>query len=227
MSDIKGSSVFVSGKYYWSPSTPSEKLPHDLLYNTQQKQVNVQFYGETRYFFSRKTSFTNVLLVLGLEEACLDSLAYESLVPMSQLQTYARLIEQYRSVVLYGCAGMGKTRLCRQLAHFVQASEAQLGHATELSFVSLHDKFTRTNLNSLLHRTGTLTFPSITLLSLNNRHLPQGCLIPSSYSTPKSFTPIVILDNLQHVNMADAFHDVIPIMEKRGPQSVTLLSIGQ
>ena len=56
----------------------------------------------------------------GLDEACLDSLAYDSLVPMSQLQTYARLMEQYRSVVLYGCVGMGKTRLCRQLAHFVQ-----------------------------------------------------------------------------------------------------------
>ena len=135
-------------------------------------------------------------IVTGLDEGCLDSLAYDSLISTTQLQNYIRLvrinclgvvesmqccnicsrhtvcsylymymysllctcmymylhvmymyssriaglfavhslicfnrvfvvcfqIEQYKSVIFYGCVGAGKTYICRKLAQFIQVS---------------------------------------------------------------------------------------------------------
>ena len=53
-----------------------------------------------------------------------------------------------------------------------------------------------------------------------------GCLLGSSHMMSKNFTPIVILDGLHKVNVAEVFKDLLPLMDNRGPQHSVLLSIG-
>jgi len=49
-------------------------------------------------------------------ERCVDSLAFDTLVPKQILQNYVSLVTKHRHVIFCGPTGTGKTYLARKLA---------------------------------------------------------------------------------------------------------------
>jgi len=57
-----------------------------------------------------------IWLVAGPEQNCVDSLAYDTLVPKSIVQRYVSLLMEHRRIILCGSSGTGKTYMARRLA---------------------------------------------------------------------------------------------------------------
>jgi len=56
------------------------------------------------------------MVAVGAEQSCVDSLAFDTLVPKSILQRYISLLVDHRRIILCGSSGTGKTYLARRFA---------------------------------------------------------------------------------------------------------------
>ena len=56
------------------------------------------------------------LVGAGAEQNCVDSLAFDTLVPKSILQRYVSLLMDHRRIILCGSSGTGKTHMARRFA---------------------------------------------------------------------------------------------------------------
>ena len=63
---------------------------------------------------------SNIKIILkGASSACVDALAFESLIPKQTLQKYVSLLLEHRRLVISGSSGTGKTFLANRLAEFL------------------------------------------------------------------------------------------------------------
>ncbi|XP_074645059.1 cortactin-binding protein 2-like [Tubulanus polymorphus] len=133
---------FCMGQHHWSPGTPSEYTPYDILITHNAQQITVSLFG--------------------WEDNCQDSLAYEMLLPATTLQNYLRLAEQYRSVVFYGPGGTGKSYLARRLADCIQTKERQKGYTCEVVVITVNSDLKQRDFTSLLIEEGVLLEQDVT-----------------------------------------------------------------
>ncbi|CAH1785168.1 unnamed protein product [Owenia fusiformis] len=127
------------GMHRWSPGTPHEKTPFEIVANNETERIVVELFA--------------------WDDDCQDSLAYETLIPVQTLHNYLRLIEQYKCLVFYGPSGTGKSYLARRLAHCVQARERRLGKESNIHVITLHADFTGKDMVNVLIEKGCL-FPN-------------------------------------------------------------------
>ncbi|KAM9785796.1 neuron navigator 1-like [Neosynchiropus ocellatus] len=60
-----------------------------------------------------------VVALKGLQQNCVDSLVFETLIPKPMMQHYISLLLKHRRLVLSGPSGTGKTYLAQHLAHYL------------------------------------------------------------------------------------------------------------
>lgn len=68
----------------------------------------------------------------GLQEKCVDSLVFETLIPKPMMLHYISLLMKHRRLVLSGPSGTGKTYLAQRLAHYLlqrsRTDSTEAGH---------------------------------------------------------------------------------------------------
>ncbi|CAC5414143.1 CTTNBP2 N-terminal-like protein [Mytilus coruscus] len=129
-------------------------------------------------------------------ENSIEALACDVLFPVSVLQNYIRLLEHYKSVVFYGPDSTGKTYLARRLANYIAKKEQECGKITEIHHVSLHENYSHNDLVKLLKNT--------------------GCMVKDDNEEADCKAPILILDNLDNINIAELFGPLLNAVEHRG-----------
>ncbi|XP_070559600.1 cortactin-binding protein 2-like isoform X2 [Ptychodera flava] len=176
---LTGDSIlcYVSGSITWYPEEDNDDIPYEFF--SSRHRVYIQ--------------------LMGLREGCLDKLAYESLIPIHTLQTYYRLIEQYKSVVFYGPPGTGKTYIARKLGECIKHKQKTSNGECEVTHVTLNPKYGKKDLFKLLQSKGFL---------LSTKEEGKDA-VP---------TPILVLDDLSRISLADVFGELLYALENRGPQ---------
>lgn len=58
-------------------------------------------------------------MMAGTKQSCVDSLAFETMIPKTIIQRYVSLLLEHRRIILCGPSGTGKTYLGQKLAEHV------------------------------------------------------------------------------------------------------------
>ncbi|KAL8602853.1 hypothetical protein ACOMHN_056347 [Nucella lapillus] len=177
-------STFEMGFYRWTPGMQTEKLPYNMASNNTEKKVAIIF-DDTDNF-------------------C-ELIAFDILHPVSVLQDYLRLLDQYKSVVFHGPVNSGKSYLVQRLAHCLAVRQKGQGGKPAVLQLKLSSKTSHGDLLSFLQN--------------------KGCLVPVGQVS--AVTPILILDNLEKVNMADLFGPLLDPLAQRGRQHAFCLPSDQ
>ncbi|KAK2842717.1 hypothetical protein Q5P01_012917 [Channa striata] len=82
----------------------------------------------------------------GLSESCLDEPALESLLPLPLLQNYARLVEQYGSLIFHGLEGSCQEHIANLLAHCIKSKREAEGLCCDVVRVEVEESLTKEQL---------------------------------------------------------------------------------
>ncbi|XP_045166400.2 cortactin-binding protein 2-like [Mercenaria mercenaria] len=126
----------------------------------------------------------------------LDSLAFDLLLPVSAINNYTRLLDQYKCVVFYGPEGTRKKQLVKRLARHIADKEFVQGVEARSSQVYLHRDFKH---RDFLH-----------LLS------SEGCILPVGINSARAC--ILTLFHLEKVHLAEMLGSLLEHIEHRGSQ---------
>uniref|UniRef100_A0A2C9JCT3 Cortactin-binding protein 2 n=1 Tax=Biomphalaria glabrata TaxID=6526 RepID=A0A2C9JCT3_BIOGL len=173
------------GLYRWNPGVPSDTVPYTMMYNNQLRKITI--------------------IVDGLDNMS-ELIAFDVLQPVATINNYLRLLEQNKTVILYGPSGSGKSYLAQRLAQSIAAQEISLGRKPRINQLSLE--------------TGYPWLSFFTFLREKN------CVLPMDRVNDNE-APIVVLDNLDQVDMAHMFGELLDAMEYRGAKHTFVLRDGQ
>lgn len=124
------------------------------------------------------------------------SLAFSLLMPHQTIQSYFRLLEQYKNVVFYGPRYTQKRKLSQQIARYIAAKEAKDGCFTSIIYVKLHPNYTKQDINKML--------------------IENGCMVPIKTENTNRLARILILDGLDRISIPDVLHNLLEAIEHRG-----------
>lgn len=62
---------------------------------------------------------TSLVCFVGTKQSCVDSLAFETMIPKTVIQRYISLLLEHHRIILCGPSGTGKTYLAQKLAEHV------------------------------------------------------------------------------------------------------------
>ncbi|XP_046372894.2 cortactin-binding protein 2-like isoform X2 [Haliotis rufescens] len=144
-------------------------------------------------------------ITLSSSEDTSVSVAFDTLYPLSTIRNYLRLLEQYKSVVFYGPAGSGKSYLTERLAQCIATSERAAGREPQILSLSLQSGFSNFDFISFLKQ--------------------SGCIVPIEHST-EGKSPILLLENMEKVNIAQLFGKLLDPIEYRGKTYAFRLKAG-
>jgi len=81
---------------------------------------------------------TNITITLnGAKQSCVDSLAFDTLVPKSILHRYISLLLDHRRIILSGSSGTGKSYLARRFAEHIIIRLERCLQTLPINFVNL------------------------------------------------------------------------------------------
>ncbi|KPP66245.1 cortactin-binding protein 2-like, partial [Scleropages formosus] len=180
------SSVFV-GETLWFPGQELSQSPWDLIRKPHSQQVTVR--------------------LKGLQEACLDELAYVSLIPLPLLQNYVRLVEQYRNVIFHGLEGSCQDYIANLVSVCIKHRTEATGISCDVVKVEVDENTTKEQLVE--------TF------------INCGFLVPGGEPGPGS-SVVVLLEGLGRTcSLSELLGDLCEGLENRGsPCSLSLLHDG-
>ncbi|XP_067684963.1 cortactin-binding protein 2-like isoform X2 [Haliotis asinina] len=186
------------------PESPTDNSGYTLGLGTSSiKHFKISYYEWTPGSTSDKLPYeivsnnmSNTLsITLNSSEDTSVSVAFDTLYPLSTIRNYLRLLEQYKSVVFYGPAGSGKSYLTERLAQCLATSERAAGREPQILSLSLQSGFSNADFISFLKQ--------------------SGCILPVQQSTDKH-SPILLLENMEKVNIAQLFGKLLDPIEYRG-----------
>eukprot|EP00057_Strongylocentrotus_purpuratus_P031599 XP_785098.3 PREDICTED: cortactin-binding protein 2 isoform X1 [Strongylocentrotus purpuratus] len=176
---------YVAGNLHWSVGETPSMQPHEIFNLTSDIVIKLH----------------------GNQNGRLDQLAFETFLPLQMIQNYVRIIKQYKSVLLYGSSGSGKSRLAVKLAQYIQAKNKNDRVESDMTYASLNSTFTHKDLCKLL--------------------LSKGFLVQSTAGKPNpahnKSVHILVLDGLDKVGVAGLFADLLPLIENRSNQMTVRL----
>ncbi|XP_041460295.1 cortactin-binding protein 2-like isoform X2 [Lytechinus variegatus] len=176
---------YVAGNLHWSVGETPSMQPHEIFNLTSDIVIKLH----------------------GNQNGRLDQLAFETFLPLQMIQTYVRIIKQYKSVLLYGSPGSGKSRLAVKLAQFIQAKNKNDRVESDMTYASLNSSSTHKDLCKLL--------------------LSKGFLVQAMSGKPNpshnKSVHILVLDGLDKVGVAGLFADLLPLIENRSNQKTVRL----
>ncbi|BFZ08487.1 hypothetical protein BsWGS_11526 [Bradybaena similaris] len=124
-----------------------------------------------------------------------ELIAFDVLHPVSTISNYLRLLDQYKSVIFYGPTGSGKSYLAHRLAQSIAAQELSQGRKPAIHQLSLQPGYTFANFLTFLKQ--------------------RNCIVPVDH-TVENFAAVLLLDNLETVDIAKLFGELLDPMEYRG-----------
>ncbi|XP_014665749.1 PREDICTED: neuron navigator 2-like isoform X2 [Priapulus caudatus] len=138
----------------------------------------------------------------GSEQCCVDSLAFETMIPKSLLQRYMSLLLEHRRIILCGPSGTGKSYLAQRLAE------------------------------SLVLRSGkSLTAGSVATFSVDHksskdlRQYLSNIADQCEGATAADLPSVIILDNLHHAGaLSDVFNGLLNVKYHQCPYIIGTMS---
>ncbi|GFR71376.1 cortactin-binding protein 2 [Elysia marginata] len=124
-----------------------------------------------------------------------ELIAFDVLHPVSSINSYLRLMEQHKSVIFYGPAGSGKSYLAHKLAQSIAAQEITKGRKPSIYQLTLQAGFTYSKFLAFLKQ--------------------RNCVVPVN-KEDSGVAPILLLDNIETVDIAQLFGELLDPMEYRG-----------
>ncbi|GFN74968.1 cortactin-binding protein 2 [Plakobranchus ocellatus] len=171
MANIK---QFEMGFYKWTPGMQTDTSPYLILCNNEHKKVTI---------------------TVDDSDFMCELIAFDVLHPVSSINNYLRLMEQYKSVIFYGPAGSGKSYLAHKLAQSIAAQEITKGRKPSIYQLTLQSGFTYSKFLAFLKQ--------------------RNCVVPV-HKEDSGVAPILLLDNLETVDIAQLFGELLDPMEYRG-----------
>ncbi|KAK3779987.1 hypothetical protein RRG08_028414 [Elysia crispata] len=171
MANIK---QFEMGFYKWTPGMQTDTSPYLILCNNEHKKVTI---------------------TVDDSDFMCELIAFDVLHPVSSINNYLRLMEQYRSVIFYGPAGSGKSYLAHKLAQSIAAQEITKGRKPSIYQLTLQSGFTYSKFLAFLKQ--------------------RNCVVPVN-KEDSGVAPILLLDNMETVDIAQLFGELLDPMEYRG-----------
>ncbi|KAH9507952.1 hypothetical protein Btru_052450 [Bulinus truncatus] len=173
------------GYYKWTPGMLTDTMPYVMLSNNQHRKITV---------IVDDTGNMNELI------------AFDVLQPVSTINNYLRLLEQYKTVIFYGPAGSGKSYLAQRLAQSIAAQELSMGRKPAIYQLSLDNGYSWSKFYTFLTE--------------------KNCVVPTD-KVIENIAPIVVLDNLEKVDLSHIFGGLLDAMEYRGMKYAFALRDGQ
>ena len=201
---------YTLGRYSWSPEKYPQISASKTVYQILENELR-NLYIEGKSVDPSKSQIHSLTLNLvvrlkGAAEGKLDQLAYESLTPVTKLESYIDLILNTKNVIISGALGCGKTQLAEYMAECLKQQFTFRGKKAQVFTVCLHPSFHREDLLELLIDTGCI-------LQITEKSAPEAIGRNKSVS---QVTPIVVLDNLDQVNITEVIGELLTSLEFRG-----------
>ncbi|CAL1533638.1 unnamed protein product [Lymnaea stagnalis] len=138
----------------------------------------------------------------GTKQSCVDSLAFETMIPKTIVQRYVSLLLEHRRIILCGPSGTGKTYLAQKLAeHVVLRSGRELTAGSVATFNVDHK--------------------SAKELRQYLANIADQCENTNVHALPSA----IILDNLHHVtSLADVFNGFLSVKYQKCPYIIGTMS---
>ncbi|XP_033116435.1 cortactin-binding protein 2-like isoform X2 [Anneissia japonica] len=159
-------------------------------------------YPSTAPFVLTKSGSDIEVRLKSVAKGSLDQLAYTSHVSAKTLQTFLRLVEQYRNVVFYGPPGCCKSHVAVKLAQCLKTRQDKEGLRCTVILLPLQHHVTRESLRKVLIEKGFLR------------------AIEHVGDWPMS-APILVLDGLDQINVSVILSDLMPALEHLRASSPT------
>ncbi|KAI6654057.1 Cortactin-binding protein 2-like [Oopsacas minuta] len=200
---------YTLGRYSWSPDKYPQISVTKTVYQILENELrNLYVEGTSLDSKSQSHSLTlnMVVRLKGSEEGKLDQLAYESLTPITKLESYIDLVLDIKNVIISGALGCGKTLLAEYMAECLKQQFMYNGKNAQVYTVCLHPSFKREDLLELLIETGCI-------LQMTSDSTAQAI---SRNKSVQDITPIIVLDNLDQVNITEVIGELLTSLEFRG-----------
>ncbi|XP_071960245.1 uncharacterized protein [Antedon mediterranea] len=159
-------------------------------------------YPSTPPYVLTKSGSDIEIRLKSVAKGSLDQLAYTSHVSAKTLQTFLRLVEQYRNVVFYGPPGCCKSHVAVKLAQCLKTRQDKEGLRCTVIVLPLQHNVTRESLKKVLIEKGFLR------------------AIEHVGDWPMT-APILVLDGLDQINVSIILSDLIPALEHLRASSPT------
>ncbi|XP_051886499.1 cortactin-binding protein 2 isoform X2 [Pristis pectinata] len=175
-----GISAIEIGDEIWIPGQILMASPWSLINWSQNNFVTV---------------FLNVL-----QEGFLDSIAYESLIPICILQNYLRLVEQYHNVIFHGPVGSCQDHVAHQIANCIKHKQEAIGSSCEIIQIEMETSLSKDQLVELF--------------------IQSGILVPLSQSFVTEKVTVVLMENLETAtSLSEFLGELLDALENRGAEN--------
>uniref|UniRef100_UPI00398EAF1D cortactin-binding protein 2 isoform X3 n=1 Tax=Pristiophorus japonicus TaxID=55135 RepID=UPI00398EAF1D len=146
-----------------------------------------------------QNNFVTVFLN-GLQEGCLDSMAYASLIPICILQNYLRLVEQYHNVIFHGPVGSCQGHVAHQIANCIKHKQEAVGSSCEIIQIEMEASSSKDQLVELF--------------------IQSGILVPLRQSSVAEKVSVVLMENLETASSLSEFlGELLDALENRGAEN--------
>ena len=201
---------YTLGRYSWSPEKYPQISASKTVYQILENELR-NLYIEGKSMDPSKSQIHSLTLNLvlrlkGAAEGKLDQLAYESLTPITKLESYLDLILDTKNVIISGALGCGKTQLAEYMADCLKQQFVFNGKKAQVFTACLHPSFKREDLLELLIDTGCI-------LQMTDKSMAQAI---GRNKSVLQVSPIIVLDNLDQVNITEVIGELLTSLEFRG-----------
>ena len=201
---------YTLGRYSWSPEKYPQISASKTVYQILENELR-NLYIEGKSVDPSRSQIHSLTLNLvvrlkGASEGKLDQLAYESLTPITKLESYIDLILDMKNVIISGALGCGKTQLAEYMAQCLKQQFLFKGKKAQVFTACLHPSFKREDLLELLIETGCI-------LQMTEKSTPEAI---GRNKSVLQVTPIIVLDNLDQVNITEVIGELLTSLEFRG-----------
>ncbi|XP_067855632.1 cortactin-binding protein 2 isoform X1 [Heptranchias perlo] len=146
-----------------------------------------------------QSNFVTVFLN-GLQEGCLDSMAYASLIPVCILQNYLRLVEQYHNVIFHGPVGSCQDHVAHQIANCIKHKQEAVGSSCEIIQIAMEASSSKDQLVELF--------------------IQSGILVPLRQSSVTEKVTVVLMENLEKAtSLSEFLGELLDALENRGAEN--------
>eukprot|EP00800_Vazella_pourtalesii_P015255 TRINITY_DN408_c0_g1_i3.p1 TRINITY_DN408_c0_g1~~TRINITY_DN408_c0_g1_i3.p1 ORF type:complete len:1128 (-),score=313.61 TRINITY_DN408_c0_g1_i3:239-3622(-) len=200
---------YTLGRYSWSPDKypqiSASKTVYQILAN-ELRNLYVEGTSIDPKSQTRSLTLNLVVRLKGASEGKLDQLAYDSLTPITKLESYIDLMLNVKNVIISGALGCGKTLLAEYMAECLKQQFVFNGKKSQVYTACLHPSFKREDLLEMLIETGCI-------LQMTETSTPQAI---GRNKSVIDVTPIIVLDNLDQVNITEVIGELLTSLEFRG-----------
>uniref|UniRef100_A0A4W3I7D8 Cortactin-binding protein 2 n=1 Tax=Callorhinchus milii TaxID=7868 RepID=A0A4W3I7D8_CALMI len=177
VSNTEHTTIYLTGNEFWMPGQSLTASPWSLIDWSQNSYITV--------FLS------------GVQDGCLDSVAYGSLIPLHTLQNYLRLVEQYHNVIFHGPEGSCQEHIAHQIAKSIKHKQEAAGSNCEIIEIEIDGSSSKDQLVEFF--------------------IQSGVLVPLKQASISQQVTVVLMRNLEKpASLSEFLGELLDALENRG-----------